>query len=409
MSFYQDRQIRGYGLFLVCFSLCIVGMGLLLSMVQMELAKASYLSHNVAIATALFEQDIPSTVIAAALTSAEISEEGTALLAMAGVDATAESSLLPFHAQLQRTSIAAALGIAILLVIALLAGSWVFFSARKHLYCHADQAVSGYLCGDYSQHLPRSSEGAIYQIFAQVEQLATMLQAKTETEHQAKEFLKKSISDISHQLKTPLAALTMYQEIIADEPEHPDTVREFSAKMSVSLKRMEYLIQAMLKITRLDTGNITFEKQNLPMAGLISQSIRELTTRAERESKQILVDGDVRQQLVCDRDWTCEAIGNIVKNALDHTDPGGTVRIHWEHTPAMLRIFITDNGSGIAPEDIHHIFKRFYRSKRSLDTQGIGLGLPLAKSIIEGQGGIIAVQSDPGTGTTFTLSFLTEL
>ena len=255
MSFYQDRQIRGYGLFLVCFSLCIVGMGLLLSMVQMELAKASYLSHNAAIATALFEQDIPSTVIAAALTSAEISEEGTALLAMAGVDATAESSLLPFHAQLQRTSIAAALGIAILLVIALLAGSWVFFSARKRLYCHADQAVSGYLCGDYSQHLPRSSEGAIYQIFAQVEQLATMLQAKTETEHQAKEFLKKSISDISHQLKTPLAALTMYQEIIADEPEHPDTVREFSAKMSVSLKRMEYLIQAMLKITRLDTGN----------------------------------------------------------------------------------------------------------------------------------------------------------
>ena len=409
MSFYQDRQIRGYGLFLACFSFCIVGMGLLLSMVQMELAKASYLSHNAAIATALFEQDIPSTVIAATLTSTEISEEGTALLAMAGVDATAESSPLPFHAQLQRTSIAAALGIAILLVIALLAGSWVFFSARKHLYCHADQAVSGYLCGDYSQHLPRSSEGAIYQIFAQVEQLATMLQAKTETEHQAKEFLKKSISDISHQLKTPLAALTMYQEIIADEPEHPDTVREFSAKMSVSLKRMEYLIQAMLKITRLDTGNITFEKQNLPMAGLISQSIRELTTRAERESKQILVDGDVRQQLVCDRDWTCEAIGNIVKNALDHTDPGGTVRIHWEHTPAMLRIFITDNGSGIAPEDIHHIFKRFYRSKRSLDTQGIGLGLPLAKSIIEGQGGIIAVQSDPGTGTTFTLSFLTEL
>lgn len=409
MSFYQDRQIRGYRLFLVCFSLCIVGMGLLLSMVQLELAKASYLSRSAAIATALFEQDIPSTVIAAALTSTEISEGGTALLAMAGVDAAAESSLLPFRAQLQRSSIAAALGMAILLVIALFAGTWVFFSARKRLYCQADQAVSGYLCGDYSQRLPRSSEGAIYQIFAQVEQLATMLQAKTETEHQAKEFLKKSISDISHQLKTPLAALTMYQEIIADEPEHPDTVREFSAKMSVSLKRMEYLIQAMLKITRLDTGNITFEKQNLPMADLISQSIRELTTRAERENKQILVDGDAGQQLVCDRDWTCEAIGNIVKNALDHTDPGGTVRIHWEHTPAMLRIFITDNGSGIAPEDIHHIFKRFYRSKRSLYTQGIGLGLPLAKSIIEGQGGMIAVQSDPGTGTTFTLSFLTEL
>lgn len=409
MSFYQDRQIRAYGLFLACISVCIAGMGLLLSSIQMNLAKDIYLSRSEAIAASLLAQDVPHTVIAAALTNTEVSEEGAALLARIGVNAKTESGLLPFYAQLQRSSFTAAAGMAILLVVALFAGTWVFFSSRKRLYCQADQAVSGYLCGDYSQHLPRSGEGAIYQIFAQVEQLATMLQAKTETERQAKEFLKKSISDISHQLKTPLAALTMYQEIIADEPEHPDTVREFSAKMSVSLKRMEYLIQAMLKITRLDTGNIVFEKDCLNVAALVSQSIRELTTRAERENKQILVTGDAGQQLVCDRDWTCEAIGNIVKNALDHTDSGGTVRIHWEHTPAMLRIFITDNGSGIAPEDIHHIFKRFYRSKRSLDTQGIGLGLPLAKSIIEGQGGIIAVRSDPGTGTTFTLSFLTEL
>ena len=273
----------------------------------------------------------------------------------------------------------------------------------------AAHRIAEYILDQRKGGIECNEEGAMYHLFHEVNSLVTIADAHADSERQAKEFLRDTISDISHQLKTPLAALTMYQEIIADEPEHPDTVREFSAKMSVSLKRMEYLIQAMLKITRLDTGNITFEKQNLPMAGLISQSIRELTTRAERESKQILVDGDARQQLVCDRDWTCEAIGNIVKNALDHTDPGGTVRIHWEHTPAMLRIFITDNGSGIAPEDIHHIFKRFYRSKRSLDTQGIGLGLPLAKSIIEGQGGIIAVQSDPGTGTTFTLSFLTEL
>mgnify|MGYP001024841116 FL=1 len=356
MSFYQDRQIRAYGLFLACISVCIAGMGLLLSSIQMNLAKDIYLSRSEAIAASLLAQEVPHTVIAAALTNTEVSEEGAALLAMAGVDATAESGLLPFYAQLQRSSFAAAAGMAILPVTALFAGTWVFFSVRKRLYSQADQAVSGYLCGDYSQHLPRSSEGAIYQIFAQVEQLATMLQAKTETEHQAKEFLKKSISDISHQLKTPLAALTMYQEIIADEPEHPDTVREFSAKMSVSLKRMEYLIQAMLKITRLDTGNIVFEKDCLNVAALVSQSIRELTTRAERENKWILVDGDAGQQLVCDRDWTREAIGNIVKNALDHTGPGGTVRIHWEHTPAMLRIFITDNGSGIAPESLFNIF-----------------------------------------------------
>ena len=120
-----------------------------------------------------------------------------------------------------------------------------------------------------------------------------------------------------------------------------------------------------------------------------------------------IVDGE--QQLICDMEWTGEAIGNIVKNALDHTQAGGIVRITWERTPAMFRIFISDNGNGIVPEDIYHIFKRFYRSKHSLDTQGIGLGLPLAKSIIEGQNGVISVQSEVGKGTLFTLSFLTDL
>ena len=97
-----------------------------------------------------------------------------------------------------------------------------------------------------------------------------------------------------------------------------------------------------------------------------------------------------------------------MKNALDHTDAGGHIQISWKRTPAMLQITVADDGSGIAPEDIHHIFKRFYRSSHSLDTTGVGLGLPLAKSIIEGQGGLISVQSTPGEETAFTLSFLTK-
>lgn len=268
--------------------------------------------------------------------------------------------------------------------------------------------IANYIDGDYSGHLPQQSEGAIFHIFASIEQLATMLQAQNEAEHKTKEFLKNTISDISHQLKTPLAALTMYQEIIENEPDHADVVLEFSAKIGIALKRMEYLIQSMLKITRLDTGNIVFEKNRYHVSELISHAINELTTRAENENKKILIDGNPGQLITCDMEWTGEAIGNLVKNALDHTKPGGIIRITWEHTPAMFRIFISDDGNGIAPEDIHHIFKRFYRSKHSLDTQGIGLGLPLAKSIIEGQGGLISVQSELNEGTTFTLSFLTE-
>ena len=141
---------------------------------------------------------------------------------------------------------------------------------------------------------------------------------------------------------------------------------------------------------------------------MIKNAISELTTRATQERKQIIVNGTPNQTVICDMDWTSEAIGNLVKNALDHTKAGGIIRITWESTPTMLRILVSDNGSGIAPEDIHHIFKRFYRSKYSLNTPGVGLGLPLAKSIIEGQGGLISVQSILHEGTTFSVSFLTK-
>ena len=284
-----------------------------------------------------------------------------------------------------------------------------FLKKQDEQLSGAEKLIHQFISGEKESRIDCNGEGQLNRLFHGINSLAAILSAQADNEQQTRLFLKDTISDISHQLKTPLAALAMYQEIIESEPENAETVKQFAAKMGVSLKRMEQLILSMLKITRLDTGNIVFEKKSCRVSELIAHSINELTTRAKSENKQIQIDGDGEQQLICDMDWTGEAIGNIVKNALDHTQAGGIVRITWEHTPAMLRIFISDNGNGIAPEDIHHIFKRFYRSKHSLDTQGIGLGLPLAKSIIEGQGGVISVQSEIGNGTTFTLSFLTEL
>lgn len=409
MSLCQDKQIKGFLLFLFLFALLFVGTGTVLAIYQVNDMEVLWLTHDEAVVSSLLEQGVSKETIVTALTNTEISEDGQSLLAAAGLGKRTEIGMRPFLNQFQLSTFCAMLCAAAFLLLVLAIGVFIFFWKRKRLYQQADKVLMHYINGDYSCHLPQNYEGGIFQIFSSVEQLATMLQSKNETEHQAKEFLKDTISDISHQLKTPLAALAMYQEIIESEPENAETVKQFAAKMGVSLKRMEQLILSMLKITRLDTGNIVFEKKSCRVSELIAHSINELTTRAKSENKQIQIDGDGEQQLICDIDWTGEAIGNIVKNALDHTQAGGIVRITWEHTPAMLRIFISDNGNGIAPEDIHHIFKRFYRSKHSLDTQGIGLGLPLAKSIIEGQGGVISVQSEIGNGTTFTLSFLTEL
>ena len=368
-----------------------------------------YLEHDRAVVSALLEQGVSKEVIAYAVSSTDTSAAGRELLDTLGMNQNTLSSLLPQFSQFQYHSLLMSLGVCVCLAVILGIGILSFLRVRSKLYQQAEKIIGSYMKSDYSRHLPQNSEGEIFHLFASVEQLATMLQAKNETEHKTKEFLKSTISDISHQLKTPLAALTMYQEIIENEPDNPETVQEFSHKIGVSLKRIEQLIQSMLKITRLDSGNILFEKSNCRISELISLSINELTTRAESEQKQIRIEGNTEKQLVCDLEWTSEAIGNIVKNALDHVRPGGVIRITWERTPVIFRIFISDNGSGIAPEDIHHIFKRFYRSKRSLDTQGVGLGLALAKSIMEGQGGLISVQSEVNEGTTFTISFLTEL
>ena len=408
MSFFRDRQIRWYAIFLVLFSVLLLGINLMFSNSQIDSVKEIYTMQNEAIISSLLEQGVPKEVAASALRSDTVSEDGKQLLRELGMDRQSRVQSIPGLIRFQQSVFSQAVILSIVLILLLVTGTAVFFWYRKRLYLQANKVISQYIDGDFSNHLPQNSEGAIFQLFSSVEQLATMLKSKNETEHKSKEFLKNTISDISHQLKTPLAALTMYQEIIAGEPENAETVKEFSAKMGSSLNRMNQLIQSMLKITRLDSGNIVFEKSRCSVSNLIAHSIRELTTRAENENKQIIVEKSPDEQLTCDMEWTGEAIGNIVKNALDHTVSGGVIHISWERTPAMVRISIADNGDGIAEEDIHHIFKRFYLSRHTLETPGIGLGLPLAKSIVEGQGGFLAVQSKLHRGTTFTLSFLTE-
>ncbi len=408
MSIFRDRQIRRYGFFLLFFAFLLVCFNLLWSASQVNHARVIYTAQNEAIASSLLSQGISKETAASILLSQTVTEEGKELLTALGISRQAEAYEIPGLAQFQKSALMGASVVSAGLIFLLFIGTAFFFWQRKGLYQQANQVMENYINGNFTRHLPQNQEGAIFQLFSTVEQLATILQSKNDTEHNAREFLKNTISDISHQLKTPLAALAMYQEIIQNEPDNPETVREFSAKADSALSRMEQLILSMLKITRLDAGNIVFEKKLHSAAELAAQAINDLTTRAQNERKQIQVDGNPREQILCDLEWTAQAIGNLVKNALDHTGPGGIIHIAWERSPAMFRITVSDNGNGIAPEDIHHIFKRFYRSKHALETPGIGLGLPLAKSIIEGQGGSISVQSEPGHGTVFTLSFLTE-
>lgn len=139
-----------------------------------------------------------------------------------------------------------------------------------------------------------------------------------EAERAAKEALKNAVSDISHQLKTPLAALSMYMEILKEEPERPETVREFSAKALQSLERMQRLIGLLLKIMRLDAGSVRFEPEDCPVSELVREAVEELTTRARQEGKRLIVEGDPKERVRCDPAWTAEALSNGEKRAGPH-------------------------------------------------------------------------------------------
>ncbi len=408
MKLLQDKQIRYFCCFLIFFILILLGSGAWLFSHQTESVKQMLFIRKNTMISVLLEQGVSEDVIAAAIANAESGESGRDFLRKIGRTGNTVAEALPEFTEFRKEAGRHIVSAAAWLSVFLMSGVFMFLWKRDRLYQKAESIMQQYIAEDFSGHLPQSNEGTIYQMFSAMDQFATMLQARGEARQKEKEFLKSTISDISHQLKTPLAALTMYQEIIAGEPDNPDTIRVFSEKMGISLKRIKQLIEAMLKITRLDAGGIVFEQQKNPVYEVVSHGINELKLRAKQENKEIVLKGDRNQTVSCDLEWTGEAIGNIVKNALDHTDSGGVVHIVWTLSPAMVRIQIKDNGSGISPEDIHHIFKRFYRGKKSLDTQGIGLGLPLAKAIVEGQKGVISVKSELGAGTTFTISFLTD-
>jgi len=289
---------------------------------------------------------------------------------------------------------------------AILAVGCSYFKKQNQVMEQAVSQINAYLDGNHNARIECDDEGELYRLFHTVNSLAAVLNAHADNELREKEFLKNTISDISHQLKTPLAALNIYNGLLQDGDMELSAVKEFADLSEQELDRIETLVQNLLKITRLDAGAIVLEKNAENVADMMRDIELHFAYRARQEKKEIILSGSDHLSLFCDRDWLNEAIDNIVKNAFDHTESGATIRVAWKELPSGVQIVITDNGCGIHPEDIHHIFKRFYRSRFSKDKQGIGLGLPLAKAIVEAHNGTIEVDSELGIGTTFTMNFL---
>ena len=300
----------------------------------------------------------------------------------------------------------------VLLILSLFIGCGIlflcfcYFHKQHKIMETAVTEIDEYLTGNTDARIECDDEGEMYRLFHSVNTLVTVLNAHTESELRAKEFLKDTISDISHQLKTPLAALNIYNGILQSETENLPDLKEFTVLSEQELDRIESLVQNLLKITRLDAGTIILERNFENVSDIMHDIEQHFAYRAKQEKKELILSGDDDIMLFCDREWMMEAVSNLVKNAFDHTDAGKRIFIEWKRMSDMLQIVVKDNGCGIHSEDIYHIFKRFYRSRFSKDTQGLGLGLPLSKTIVELHGGNIKVDSVLGKGSVFMITIL---
>ena len=232
-------------------------------------------------------------------------------------------------------------------------------------------------------------------------------QRKEEESLSEKNKMKELISDISHQTKTPAANLKLCMEILQDEP-MSDRAEEFLKSMESQIGKLDFLIQGMVKISRLETGVIRIRDHETDLRATIGRAVAAVVPRAEQKQIRLYVECDRDIRVRHDGKWTEEAIFNLLDNAVKYTERGGSIRIETVVQEIFTQIRIRDTGKGIAPERQAEIFTRFYREPEVHEQEGVGIGLYLARKIVELQKGYIEVKSEVGEGAEFRICLLNE-
>lgn len=264
------------------------------------------------------------------------------------------------------------------------------------------QDLTRALHDDFTIHPDDYQEGTISNLKNELHKMIQMLKDYSDALKQDKMELEKTLSDISHQIKTPLTSMYVINEILADEKLDPKKKNELLLKNRKQLERMGWLVSSLLKISRLDSGVVTLTQKEIRVPELIQKATAPLLIPMEIKRQELVLDLD-DIGLLCDTHWTVEALINIIKNAHEHTPTDGTITITAKENPIYTCITISDNGVGISKKDMPYIFERFYKGSAHPDS--IGIGLNMAKTIINKQNGDITVQSKKNKGTTFLIKF----
>ncbi|WP_444147583.1 sensor histidine kinase [Blautia stercoris] len=227
---------------------------------------------------------------------------------------------------------------------------------------------------------------------------SAMAKQNLETE---KANIKGLISDISHQTKTPMANIKLYSELLSEQLEEDGMEAELLGQIQAQAQKLEFLIQALTKLSRLETNILEVVPVKSQVKPLLESAVEEIRKKAEKKEIQIKIEMDFEAEAVFDRKWTEEALYNLLDNAVKYSPAGSEVLISTKLYEMWCVIAVSDRGRGISEEEIPKIFGRFYRAKEVQQEEGVGIGLYLVREILQKEGGFIKVNSEVGKGSTF--------
>ena len=262
--------------------------------------------------------------------------------------------------------------------------------------------INQILHGDHAIDFDSYSEGELSILHSEIYKMTIRLREQQQKLMKDKEYLADSLADISHQIRTPLTSINLLVERLSAFGLTDECRHQLTNELYELLDRIDWLITTLRKISRLDAGTVQFKQEQVSLEELLKKSCVTLLIPMELRGQALLIhaDGAFRGDL----SWTSEAIGNIVKNCMEHTPEGGRIEIEATENALFSEIIIKDNGTGISPEDLPHIFERFYKGKDS-DGKSFGIGLALSRMIIAGQGGTVKAENRKPVGAMFTIRF----